>query len=149
MEAESKGAQTMGKKMRFGIAALIAAGTLALAPAAFAGSHNSVSPLRGGGDEIRKSGTCSMGSIWTLNAKADNGQIEVEFEVDQNVVGQTWKVVMKDNGTVFFKGKKVTKAPSGSFTVRKLITDQPGTDNLTAKARNLSTDELCKASLGF
>jgi hypothetical protein len=149
MEAESKGEHTMAKKMRFGIAALIAAGTLAMTPAAIAGSHDSVAPLRGGGGGITKSGTCSMGSTWTLTAKADNNQIEVEFEVDQNVVGQTWKVVMKDNGTVFFKGKKITGDPSGSFTVRKLITDQAGTDNLTAKARNVSTDELCKASLGF
>ena len=72
--------------------------------------------------------------------------LEVEFEVDQNVIGDTWNVRMKDNGTVFFRGQAVTKGPSGSFEVRKVTADRPGTDNVVALARNLSTGETCKGS---
>ena len=53
---------------------------------------------------------------------------------------------MKDNGTVFFRGQAVTKGPSGSFEVRKVTADRPGTDNVVALARNLSTGETCKGS---
>jgi hypothetical protein len=75
----------------------MAAGILAGSAPAFA---------RGGGGGVQASGSCGGGSTWKLSAKPDNGRLEVEFEVDQNVVGDTWKVVMKDNGTAFFKGQR-------------------------------------------
>jgi hypothetical protein len=73
----------------------------------------------------------------------------VEWEVDSNVVGQTWKVALADNGTIFFKGQRVTKAPSGSFEVRRFTANQPGVDKITARAKNPGTLELCTAKLGI
>jgi hypothetical protein len=108
------------------------------APHAFASSGND-------GDVI-KEGPCSGASDWKLKLSPENGRLEVEFEVDQNVVGDTWRVQMKDNGTVFFRGRAVTKGPSGSFEVRKVTADQPGTDNVVAQAMNLSTGETCKGT---
>ena len=127
----------MGKAMRLGLAGLMAASILASAPAAFAS---------GGGGGVSTSGSCSAASTWKLTIKPDNGQIEAQFEVDQNVVGDTWKVKMSDNGTFFFKGKAVTKAPSGSFEVKRLTADQAGSDTVVATARNLSTGETCQGS---
>jgi hypothetical protein len=130
----------MGKVIRFGMAGLVAASLLGAAPSAFA-SH------RSGGGGIVTSGSCSAASEWKLKlSKEDANRIEVEFEVDQNVVGDTWKVVLKDNGTQFFSGKRTTQAPSGSFELRRFTADQAGTDNIVAKARNLSTDETCKGT---
>jgi hypothetical protein len=40
------------------------------------------------GDVIRE-GNCSARSTWKLKASPENGRIEVEFEVGQNVVGRT------------------------------------------------------------
>ena len=130
----------MRKGMRFGLAGLLAVGLLTSAPAAFAS---------GGGGGVIKTGHCSASSTWKLKAKPDNGRIEVEFEVDTNVVGQSWNVVMKDNGTRFFKGTKVTQAPSGSFTVRRLITNMAGTDKITGNAKNPTTGESCAGALSL
>ena len=74
--------------------------------------------------------------------RRDNG-IEVEYEVDQNVVGDTWRVRIFQNGDKIFGGTRTTKAPSGSFTVRLVASDPAGTDAFRATARNLSTDETC------
>jgi DUF4097 and DUF4098 domain-containing protein YvlB len=131
--------------IRFGMAALVAAGLVSSAPSI--GSTASATSGRGAG--IQVAGTCSASSTSNLKAKHDNGQIEVEWQVDSNVVGQTWNVALADNGTIFFKGKRVTQAPSGSFTVRKFTANQPGVDKITARAKNPATLELCTAKLGI
>jgi hypothetical protein len=99
--------------------------------------------------DIIKTGNCSAASTWKLKLSPQNGKIQVEFEVDQNVVGQTWRVTFNDNGVRVFRGLAVTKAPSGSFEVRKVIADLAGPDNIVAKARNLQTNEVCRASATF
>lgn len=102
-------------------------------------------PVASAGDgRVEKNGSCSGSTDWKLKVKPDNGRLEVEFEVDQNVNGQEWRVVLKDNGDRFFRGTKTTHGPSGSFEVNKRANDQAGTDQIKARARNLSSDELCK-----
>ena len=100
------------------------------------------------GDVITQ-GQCSGTSTWKLKLSPENGRIEVQFEVDQNVVGDKWRVVIKDNGILVFRGSRVTQAPSGSFEVRKVIPDQAGPDNITARAKNVRTAEVCSASATF
>ena len=129
----------MKRAIRFGLAGLLAAGLLSTAPAAFA---------KGGGG-VSNSGKCSASSTWKLKAKPDNGKIEVEFEVDSNVNGQSWNVLIKDNGTQVFKGTRVTQPPSGSFEVRKRIANQAGTDKITANAKNPATGETCAGSVSL
>jgi len=124
----------MGKFARFGLAALMAGGILASAPQAFAR------------DGITTEGACSGASTWKLTLSIDNGRVESEFEVDQNVVGDTWKVKMSDNGVIFFRGQAVTQGPSGSFEIRKFTANQPGADKILALAKNVSTGETCKGS---
>ena len=125
------------KAVRFALAAMIAGSMLAAAPSALASSGKAT---------IKKSGPCSASSTWKLSLGLDNGQIEAQFEVDENVVGDTWKVRMTDNGTKFLKGQRVTQAPSGSFEVRKLTANQAGTDHIVAKATNASTGEVCRGA---
>jgi hypothetical protein len=101
------------------------------------------------GDVVRR-GACSAASSWKLKLSPDNGKIQLEFEVDQNVVGQTWRVRIVQNGDRIFTGKRVTKAPSGSFTVRLRARDTRGRDAFRAAARNVATSESCvgRASIG-
>jgi len=102
-----------------------------------------------GGDGILKSGSCSGSANWKLKAKHDNGLIETEFEVDQNVVGKKWKVVIRQNGVKRFSGVKTTKAPSGSFTVRRMLDNKAGADRIVAKARALSNGQTCRGELSI
>ncbi len=96
-------------------------------------------------DVLRK-GSCSDASHWKLKLSPENGRIEADFEVDQNVTGDVWRVRMLHNGSVFFRGTRVTKGASGSFEVRKLVNDAGGTDGFVAKARNTSTGETCRGT---
>jgi hypothetical protein len=93
--------------------------------------------------DVIKTGACSGSSDWKLKLSPDNGKTEVEYEVDSNVVGQTWRVRIFQNGEKIFGGSRVTKAPSGSFTVRVLAANPAGTDSFKARAFNAATDELC------
>ena len=102
----------MHKLAFIGTAAL--AMLLALAPTALGRGSK-------GGDGILERGTCTASSTWKLKAKLDDGRIETEFEVDQNRVGKRWQITLVRNGSTFFRGIRTTVAPSGSFTVRRLV----------------------------
>ena len=131
----------MQKLTFIGIAAL-AAMLLALAPAALAGGKK-------GGYGIVKRGACSAGSSWKLKVKSDDGRIETEFEVDQNRVGKRWRVTLLRNGSTVFSGIRRTVAPSGSFTVHRLLAASAGTNRIVATARALQGGERCRAAISF
>jgi hypothetical protein len=101
------------------------------------------------GSDVVRTGNCSMGSDWKLKVGADDGRLEVEFEVDQNRNGQAWNVTLKDNGSVFFAGQRTTKAPSGSFSVTRFTSNAAGTDMIVGKAMNPKTGETCRGTLNF
>ena len=93
--------------------------------------------------------TCSGSSDWKLKASPEDGRIEVEGEVDSNKVGQTWRWRILHNGEVSARGKKTTKAPSGSFEVRRLLVDLRGDDGIGWRARNPKSGEVCRGRLVF
>jgi hypothetical protein len=101
------------------------------------------------GTAIIRTGNCSAASDWKLKVKPDDGRLELEFEVDQNPNGKTWNVVLRHNGTQFWSGRKVTKAPSGSFSVTKLANSSPGTDSFSARASNPVTGEVCQGTISI
>ena len=100
------------------------------------------------GDVIR-TGSCSGSADWKLKVSPENGRWEVEFEVDSNRVGQTWRVKIRDNGVLRYNRLKTTTAPSGSFTARKLMANMAGTDNIVARARNINSGQVCVAKLSI
>ena len=106
-------------------------------------------PASAKGLDTRAKGTCSKGSVWKLKAKADNGRIETELEVDSNRVGQAWSVRLSHNGVLLWSGTRTTVAPSGSFSVGRLVANRAGTDRFTATARTASTGETCTAVVVF
>ncbi|PZS28438.1 MAG: hypothetical protein DLM59_14615 [Pseudonocardiales bacterium] len=122
---------------------LTAATVLAVAPAASASGGN----VDSGG--VRTSGGCSGATTWKMKAKSDNGRLEGELEIDSNRVGQTWAVNMKDNGSTVFTGNRLTKAPSGSFTVHQLTANRAGVDHFVGTARNAASGETCTARVNI
>jgi hypothetical protein len=102
----------------------------------------------GGGSsrETRVAGSCTGGSSAKLKAKPDDGRLEAEFEVDQNRNGVTWRVVIRRNGAAAVNTRATTRAPSGSFSVERRITDGSGSDRITARATS-PTGEVCTARL--
>jgi hypothetical protein len=100
-------------------------------------------------DEIRNAGQCTGGTSSEIKVKPDDGRLEVEFEVDQNQTGDRWKVKLKDNGDVVFKGSAVTGGRSGSFSIEKKIPNRSGTDTIRGTARNTDGGERCAAKVSI
>jgi len=121
----------LAKTVRLFAAAAVAISVWAAAPHAIAGT------------EVRRHGACSAASDWKLKVKPDNGRLELEFEVDSNVAGQTWRVKLFQNGDRIFRGTRTTQGASGSFTVRRTTDDTAGTDAFRGRAANPDTGETC------
>jgi hypothetical protein len=117
--------------------------SIALTIAALAFASSAVGAERPG---VLKTGKCSAGTSWKLKAKPEDGGLEAEFEVDQNRVGRRWRVVLRRNGSIVFRGTRRTTAPSGSFEVRKIL---PGGGRIVATARALSSGETCRGALSI
>ena len=109
-------------------------------PSAFAkaGSHHRA---------VRIQGTCTQQSTSTLKLRAEDRGIEVEFQVDQNRNGVPWRVTLRRNGARIRSFTATTRAPSGSFEIRRVIAGRLGTDRITAIATRAS-GETCTARSG-
>lgn len=124
---------------------------LTLSAAALGLSAMTASPAIAGDDDnrIERNGSCRAGTDWKIKAKADDGRIEVEAEVDSNKVGQSWSWKFKDNGAVFATGTSTTTAPSGSFEVERKTANKAGTDNFVFRAVNPKSGEVCRATVSW
>jgi hypothetical protein len=115
--------------------------TIALAAATAAIAPNAAL-AKGGG--VTTAGSCSKASTAKLKIGEDNGRIETEFEVDQNRNGVRWQVVLRRNGRLVVSTVATTRAPSGSFELRRLLSNGAGGDRITAQATSPS-GEICVA----
>ena len=93
--------------------------------------------------DVRVAGTCTGRATTKIKLGLRDGRIETETEVDSNRNGQSWSVRMRQNGVLVVNTTAVTKAPSGSFSIRKVLPNQPGTDTVTAVSRNSATGQSC------
>ena len=93
-------------------------------------------------------GTCTSSTTSKLKLSEEDGRIEVEFEVDQNRNGVRWSVVLRRPTTVLVRTTRVTRAPSGSFELRRVVADVAGRDRITARATSPS-GEVCRATAVF
>ena len=120
---------------------------ISLVTATLAFSAATVAPAVAGDREVIRRGNCSGSADWKLKAKADDGRIEVEGEVDSNVSGQTWSWKIKDNGAVAAKGSATTGGASGSFSIERRIGNAPGSDRVVFKAKRAG--ESCRGVVAF
>lgn len=93
-------------------------------------------------------GTCTAASSVKLTLSDEDGRIETELEVDQNRSGVRWRVTLRRNGAVAARTSAVTRGPSGSFTVRRVLPNGAGTDRVVAVATS-PAGERCTARAGF
>ena len=101
----------------------------------------------GGGGDVRTSGGCSGRAHWKLKAKADDGRIEVEGEIDSNVSGQVWSWKLKHNGSVSARGTNKTGGRSGSFEVQRRMANLAGTDHFVFRAEH--GRQVCRGTISF
>jgi hypothetical protein len=94
--------------------------------------------------DVETQGRCSNGVTAELKLSPDDGRIETEFEVDQNRSGVRWTVRIRRGGRLAASARATTRGPSGSFTVRRLLSDGAGADRVTVRATS-STGLTCTA----
>ena len=126
--------------MRKGIALALVTAVALLVPAGAA--------MAGDRDVVRE-GSCGRSSDWKLKVSPEDGGLEVEFEVDQNVTGDRWRVRIRHDGDLAFRGVRTTRGASGSFEVRIVENDRTGADTFRGKAVNLATGERCVGTATF
>jgi hypothetical protein len=102
-----------------------------------------------GDRDVIREGRPAAGATGSSSSVREDGRIEVEFEVDQNVVGDEWRVRIRHEGEIAFRGTRTTRGASGSFGLRIVEPNNAGADGFRARARNLSTDEVCAGSASF
>jgi len=105
------------------------------------------SASHGGGGDVRTSGGCSGSAHWKLKAKADDGRIELEAEVDSNKTGQVWGWKIKHNGSLSAKGTAKTAGRSGSFDVQRRMANLAGTDRFVFRAEHAG--HVCRGTISF
>ena len=102
-----------------------------------------------GQNDVIREGSCAGASDWKLKVSPEHGRLEVDFEVDQNVSGDRWRVRIRHDGDLAFRGIRTTMGASGSFEVRIVENDTAGPDAFRGRAWNLSTDEVCVGRATF
>lgn len=100
-------------------------------------------------DEVIRRGSCTGTADWKLKAKHRDGGIEVEFEIDSNRRGQTWRWTLRHNGSVSSRGTAVTQPPSGSFSRERRMVNFRGTDRIYLYARNINSGQSCSGQLSI
>jgi hypothetical protein len=145
----------MSRALGAGLAGLAIAGALVAGPAVARNGADDppgddsrpgrVDDRRGGGNDVRVAGTCTLRSSSKLKLSEENGGLEVEFEVDENRVGKAWRAGISVNGRTVATRRAVTRAPSGSFEVRAVV-GAPSGARVAAVARRAATGEVCRAA---
>jgi hypothetical protein len=115
---------------------------------AAAGLLATATPIAAKDGDVLVRGTCTNASTSKLKLSAEDGRIEVEFEVDQNRSGVRWSVTLRRPTTVLLRTTRVTRAPSGSFEVRRIVADLAGFDRISARATSPS-GEVCRVTATF
>ncbi len=91
----------------------------------------------------RIQGVCTKHSTSKMKLSREDSGLEVEFEVDQNRNGVPWKVKLTRNGKVIASLTAKTRAPSGSFEIRRVVAGRLGADRIKAVATR--STETCTA----
>ena len=98
-----------------------------------------------GDREVRRAGACTASSRATIRLKADDGQIDVEFEVRTQSSTKAWRVVLLHERRVAFQGPVKPRSGGRSIRLRRTIPDWFGKDTIVVRATGPGI-ETCRAT---
>jgi hypothetical protein len=98
-------------------------------------------------DDVEVTRRCTGPSRIELELSPEDGRLEVEVEVDQNRNGVRWHWTISRGSRSLATGTRLTRAPSGSFEVHRVVADRRGKDRITARA--VRRGERCVVTATF
>lgn len=98
-------------------------------------------------DGARVEGRCAQGIWWRMEAKPDDGRIEVKVEIDTRRTGRRWSWVLSHNGSLSDRGVSRTKDVSGSFEIERTAIDVSGLDTFRLRATRRAVVCVARVSL--
>lgn len=102
---------------------------------------------RDGKVDVRRSGQCSVDSVWRLRVRVKDDRSRIKFQVKTGVAGESWTYAITDNGVEVAAGTRMTHGVSGDFNVQHKRRDGgAGAHDVTAVAENTSTGEACSGA---
>jgi len=94
---------------------------------------------------VDKSKRCD-GARMELSVEKDDGRFEVEADIDDAAPGSKWRVVLKQDGSTFFKD--VRRADTeGDISVDRDRADTAGTDTFTLRVNRVGTSGGCSLTI--
>ena len=95
--------------------------------------------------EVRRAGTCTGSSRASIRLKADDGDIQVEFEIATRSTTGTWTVVLVHERRVAFRGPIRPRGGGRSVRLRRTVADWFGRDTIVVRAAGPGV-ETCRAT---
>jgi hypothetical protein len=95
--------------------------------------------------EVRRAGACTGSSGATIRLEADDGRIEVEFEVRTRSRTRAWRVVLLHERRVAFQGLVRPRSGGRSIRLRRSVPDWFGRDTIVVRATGPGV-ETCRAT---
>ena len=95
--------------------------------------------------EVRRAGTCTASSTATVRLEADDGEIDVEFEVGTRSATRQWRVVLLHERRVAFQGSVKPRSGGRSIRLRRTLPDWFGKDTIVVRATGPGI-ETCRAA---
>jgi len=95
--------------------------------------------------EVRRAGTCTGSSRATIRLEADDGKIDVEFEIRTRSTTKAWRVVLLHERRVAFQGLVRPRSGGRAIRIRRTVPDWFGKDTIVIRATGPGT-ETCRAT---
>jgi hypothetical protein len=95
--------------------------------------------------EVRRAAVCTGSSEAELRLRAEDGEIEVRFEIDARGTRSTWTVVLLHERRIAFRGKLSKRGRSGGLELRRVVDDWFGKDEFVVRAAGPRA-EACRVS---
>ena len=92
-------------------------------------------------------GSCSDGARSRLELTDNGSRIRVRVRVHEgfSTDRDVWRIRMRHNGDLFFRGTRWTRGDGGNLSVHDSVRDGNGADRFVVRGVDTSTGQVCRA----